>query len=199
MQCPGRPSTPSVLCRLRGLDAVLLDDRICTALEAVQLVYDETRSAAAVREAPLAVEVWDLTRMSFVDVTAVLALGELKEDIRGHCGPQAQFHIVGMAPAARRVATRRPRSLAPGHRRAEHRCGLLKRGARSAGSAGQCVRGCGYREVRHVVGGSCWHGTSMDESCFAICIRSVAGDPQRSLIPRVGHDLAEGVFVFSIP
>ncbi|KAK7907953.1 sulfate permease [Apiospora marii] len=102
-----------------------------TALEAVQLVYDETKSAAtsaapdserswsvataqriqrlrracgggaAVREAPLAVVVWDVTRMSFIDVTAVLALGELKEDIRGHCGPQVQFHIVGMAPAVR--------------------------------------------------------------------------------------------------
>lgn len=100
-----------------------------TSLEAVQLVYDETKSAAAraspdserswsvatarriqrlrraggvaVREAPLAVVVWDLTRMSFVDVTAVLALEELKEDIRGHCGPQVQSRVVGMAPAVR--------------------------------------------------------------------------------------------------
>ncbi|KAK8056189.1 sulfate permease [Apiospora rasikravindrae] len=102
-----------------------------TALEAVQLVYDETAPAAAVssrsdrerswsvataqriqrlrktrggsavREEPLAVVVIDFTMMSFVDVTAVLALGELKEDIRGHCGPRVQFRVVGMTPAVR--------------------------------------------------------------------------------------------------
>ncbi|KAK8088986.1 sulfate permease [Apiospora hydei] len=76
-----------------------------TALEAVQLVYDAAAPAAAASDSerswsePLAVVVLDLTMMSFVDVTAVLALGELKEDIRGHCGPRVQFRVVGMSPA----------------------------------------------------------------------------------------------------
>ncbi|KAK8874235.1 sulfate permease [Apiospora arundinis] len=117
-----------------------------TALEAVQIVYDDDkqrRGAAAssgserswsvataqriqrlrrirgagtgglaVRETPLAVVVWDFTMMSFIDVTAVQALGELKDDIRGHCGPQVQFRIVGMPPSVRERFDRAEWSLA---------------------------------------------------------------------------------------
>lgn len=99
-----------------------------TVLEAVQLVYEdaETRNRADARERswsvaaarrvkrlrrarhvepraapPAAVVVWDLAAVPFIDVTAVLALGELKEDIRRHCGPGVRFRLVGLAPAVR--------------------------------------------------------------------------------------------------
>ena len=39
--------------------------------------------------------------VSFVDVTAVLALGELKQDIRLYSGKEVQFRIVGMSDQVR--------------------------------------------------------------------------------------------------
>lgn len=99
-----------------------------TVLEAVQLVYEDaaTRrggdarerswSVAAARRVerlrrargieprvapPTAIVVWDLAAVSFIDVTVVLALGELKEDIRRHCGPGVRFLLVGLTPAVR--------------------------------------------------------------------------------------------------
>ena len=98
-----------------------------TALEAVQLVFEDTEmrartdarerswSVAATRRVerlrrarhvepraapPSAVVVWDLA-VPFIDVTAVLALNELKEDIRRHCGPGVRFRFVGLVPAVR--------------------------------------------------------------------------------------------------
>lgn len=53
------------------------------------------------KEAPLAVVVWDFTAVSFLDVTAVLALGELKQDVRLHCGREVRFRIVGLSESVR--------------------------------------------------------------------------------------------------
>jgi sodium-independent sulfate anion transporter 11 len=97
-----------------------------SALEAIQLVYDKVTqgttedrerswSVAAERrverlrreqrivlkDIQLTVVVWDFTAVPFVDVTAILALGELKEDIRLHCGKGVQLRIVGMNESVR--------------------------------------------------------------------------------------------------
>ncbi len=53
------------------------------------------------KEVPLSVVVWDFTAVPFVDVTAILALGELKEDIRLHSGKGVQLRIVGMSKSVR--------------------------------------------------------------------------------------------------
>lgn len=50
-----------------------------------------------VKESPLSIVVWDFTCVSFLDVTAVLALGELKQDIRLHCGKEVEFRIIGIS------------------------------------------------------------------------------------------------------
>jgi sodium-independent sulfate anion transporter 11 len=94
-----------------------------TTLEAIQLVYEKvvdrdmtdererSWSVAAERrverlrkkqnivlkEAPLAVVVWDFTMVAFLDVTAILALGEMKEDIRIYSGKGIQFRMVNMS------------------------------------------------------------------------------------------------------
>jgi len=97
-----------------------------SALEAIQLVYDKVSqgsmeerdrswSVAAERrverlrrehqillkDVQLAVVVWDFTAVPFVDVTAILALGELKEDIRLYSGKSVQIRIVGMRESVR--------------------------------------------------------------------------------------------------
>ncbi|KAL2074551.1 hypothetical protein VTL71DRAFT_8329 [Oculimacula yallundae] len=97
-----------------------------SALEAVQLVYekithgnieardrswsvaDEKRverlrkqKRIILRDTPLSVVVWDFTAVPFVDVTAILALGELKEDIRLHSGKGVQLRIVGISKSVR--------------------------------------------------------------------------------------------------
>ena len=53
------------------------------------------------KESPLSVVVWDFTAVSFLDVTAVLSLMELKQDIWIHCGKETQFRIVGLSPSVR--------------------------------------------------------------------------------------------------
>ena len=97
-----------------------------SALEAIQLVYEKVThgvteererswSVAAekrverwrkqqrivLKDIPLSVVVWDFTAVPFVDVTAILALGELKEDIRLHSGKGVQLRIVGMSKSVR--------------------------------------------------------------------------------------------------
>lgn len=97
-----------------------------TATEAIKLVYDKISGYGsndrerswsvaaerrverlrkqynvALKESPLSVVVWDFTSVSFIDVTAVLALGELKQDVRLHCGKEVQFRIVNMSPSVR--------------------------------------------------------------------------------------------------
>lgn len=97
-----------------------------SALEAVQLVYEKVSqgitedrerswSVAAekrverlrkqqrivLKDIPLSVVVWDFTAVPFVDVTAILALGELKEDIRLHSGKGVQLRILGMSKSVR--------------------------------------------------------------------------------------------------
>ncbi|KAH8597691.1 sulfate permease [Bisporella sp. PMI_857] len=94
-----------------------------TALEAIQLIYEKvvdhmissprerSWSVASerrvdrlrrehnviLRDTPLSIVVWDFTKVSFVDVTAILALGELKQDIRLYAGKEVQFRIVGLS------------------------------------------------------------------------------------------------------
>jgi sodium-independent sulfate anion transporter 11 len=53
------------------------------------------------KDVQLAVVVWDFTAVPFVDVTAILALGELKEDIRLYSGKSVQIRIVGMRESVR--------------------------------------------------------------------------------------------------
>ncbi|KAH6720168.1 sulfate permease [Leptodontidium sp. MPI-SDFR-AT-0119] len=97
-----------------------------SALEAIQLVYEKVThgvteererswSVAAeqrverlrkqqrvvLKDIPLSVVVWDFSAVPFVDVTAILALGELKEDIRLHSGKGVQLRIVGMSKSVR--------------------------------------------------------------------------------------------------
>ena len=98
-----------------------------TVLESIKLVYDKIigrhpaedrerswsvsaerrverlrkRYNIVLKETPLAIVVWDFTMVSFTDVTAVLALGEMKQDIRIHAGPDVQFRIVGLADSVR--------------------------------------------------------------------------------------------------
>jgi sodium-independent sulfate anion transporter 11 len=98
-----------------------------TALEAIKLVYDKVASEhvaadrerswsvaferrverlrkqhnIVMKETPLAIVVWDFNMVSFVDVTAILALGEMKQDIRIHSGKAVQFRIVGMCRSVR--------------------------------------------------------------------------------------------------
>jgi len=97
------------------------------ALEAIKLVYDKVAdhliteererswSVASdrrverlrkeqnivLKDTPLSVVVWDFTMVSFIDMTAILALGELKQDIRLYAGKEVQFHIVGMSRSVR--------------------------------------------------------------------------------------------------
>ncbi len=97
-----------------------------TMLEAIQLVYEKVdhividererswsvapekrierlrkQHGIILKEAPLSVVVWDLSKVSFVDVTAILALAEMKEDIRVYSGKGVQFRIVGMSRRVR--------------------------------------------------------------------------------------------------
>jgi sodium-independent sulfate anion transporter 11 len=97
------------------------------ALDAIQLVYervsdrhsrhDPERSwsvaselrverlrreqGIVLKETPLSVVVWDFTMVPFIDVTAILALGELKEDIRLYAGKDISFRMVGMSESVR--------------------------------------------------------------------------------------------------
>ncbi|KAF3016169.1 hypothetical protein E8E14_009754 [Neopestalotiopsis sp. 37M] len=96
-------------------------------VEAIQLVYDKLPDATVfrsrerswsvaaerrvervrrerhitLRDVPLSVVVFDFTMTSWIDTTGVLALGELKADIRLHCGKEVQFRMVGMSPGVR--------------------------------------------------------------------------------------------------
>jgi sodium-independent sulfate anion transporter 11 len=95
-------------------------------LEAIKLVYEKVSTRIAedrerswsvagerrverlrkqrniiLKEVPLSIVVWDFTAVPFIDVTAILALGELKEDIRLHSGSGVQFRIVGMSSNVR--------------------------------------------------------------------------------------------------
>ncbi|CZS95826.1 related to sulfate permease SutB [Rhynchosporium graminicola] len=97
-----------------------------SALEAIQLVYEKVShgivrnrerswSVAAeklverrrkqqnitLRDVPLSIVIWDFTAVPFVDVTAILALGELKEDIRLHSGKDLQLRFVGISKTVR--------------------------------------------------------------------------------------------------
>jgi len=53
------------------------------------------------KDTPLSAVVWDFTMVPFIDVTAILALGELKEDIRYYSGKGVQFRMVGMSRRVR--------------------------------------------------------------------------------------------------
>ncbi|CZT50546.1 related to sulfate permease SutB [Rhynchosporium secalis] len=97
-----------------------------SALEAIELVYEKAShgivrnrerswSVAAekrverlrkqqnitLRDVPLSIVIWDFTSVPFVDVTAILALGELKEDIRLHSGKDVQLRFVGISKTVR--------------------------------------------------------------------------------------------------
>lgn len=97
-------------------------------VEAVQLIYDKlpdsivfrsrerSWSVAAerrverlrkagnitLRDSPLSVVILDFTMVSWIDTTGVLALGELKADIRLHCGKEVQYRFVGMNQSVRK-------------------------------------------------------------------------------------------------
>ncbi|CAL3964931.1 unnamed protein product [Diplocarpon coronariae] len=64
-------------------------------------VLDAIQLRVVLKDVPLSVVVWDFTAVPFVDVTAILALGELREDIRLHGGKRVQLRIVGMTRAVR--------------------------------------------------------------------------------------------------
>ncbi|KAI0125639.1 sulfate permease [Xylariales sp. AK1849] len=53
------------------------------------------------KDCPLSVVVFDLRAVSWIDTTGVLAIGELKEDIRLHSGIEVQFRFVGMNESVR--------------------------------------------------------------------------------------------------
>lgn len=53
------------------------------------------------KNVPLSAVVWDFTAVPFIDVTAILALGEMKQDIRLHCGKEVQFRMFGMSDSVR--------------------------------------------------------------------------------------------------
>jgi sodium-independent sulfate anion transporter 11 len=99
-----------------------------TILEAIQLVYppvearqitddDSERSWSVAgarrlerlraqrrlppKETSLAVVVWDFSMVPFVDMTGIMALGELKDDIRMHANPNVQIRMVGMSDRVR--------------------------------------------------------------------------------------------------
>ncbi|KAH9884689.1 sulfate transporter 4.1 [Xylariomycetidae sp. FL2044] len=97
------------------------------ALEAIQLVYPSVANAhyradserswsvaaerrlerlrrqrgIVLRDMPLAVVVWDLTMVPFIDVTGLTALGELKDDVHRQLGGSVQIRLVGLTPAVR--------------------------------------------------------------------------------------------------
>ncbi|KAG9244236.1 sulfate permease [Calycina marina] len=48
------------------------------------------------RDSHLAVVVLDFTKVSYIDMTAILALSELKQDIRLYSGAEVQFRFVGL-------------------------------------------------------------------------------------------------------
>jgi sodium-independent sulfate anion transporter 11 len=99
-----------------------------TILEAIQLVYppveacqitddDSERSWSVAgarrlerlraqrrlrpKETCLAVVVWDFSMVPFVDMTGIMALGELKDEIRMHANPNVQIRMVGMSDRVR--------------------------------------------------------------------------------------------------
>lgn len=49
------------------------------------------------KDTPLSIVVWDFSTVPFIDVTAIMALHEMKEDIRQYSGSGVQFRIVGMS------------------------------------------------------------------------------------------------------
>jgi sodium-independent sulfate anion transporter 11 len=53
------------------------------------------------RDTPLSVVIFDFTMVSFIDTTGVLALAELKEDIRLYAGKEVQFRLVGLNDSVR--------------------------------------------------------------------------------------------------
>lgn len=97
-----------------------------TALEGISLVYPTAQTARAddserswsvasqrrlerlrrqhnvvLKDAALRVVVWDFSLAPWTDVTGILALAELKDDIRRQLGRDVQIRIVGMTPAVR--------------------------------------------------------------------------------------------------
>jgi len=94
-----------------------------TSLEGIQLVYEKLSSLHHVdprnrswsvglenkvkrlrkernivpRDAHLAIVVLDFTKVSFIDVTAILALGELEQDVRLYSGKEVQFRFFGLS------------------------------------------------------------------------------------------------------
>ncbi|KAH7039760.1 sulfate permease [Microdochium trichocladiopsis] len=99
-----------------------------TALEGIQLVYPAVRPSSSAQNAEriwtvaaerrlerlralrgvvlkdtaLAVVVWDLTRVSWIDTTGIIALGELKDDIHRQLGKYVQIRMVGVNEKVRR-------------------------------------------------------------------------------------------------
>ncbi|ORY65761.1 sulfate permease [Pseudomassariella vexata] len=98
-----------------------------TALQDIQLVYEKAgrheiveererswsvaseqrieklrkQQSITIKDVPLSTVVWDFTMVPFIDMTGILALGELKEDIRLYSGKGVQFRIVGMKASVR--------------------------------------------------------------------------------------------------
>jgi solute carrier family 26 (sodium-independent sulfate anion transporter), member 11 len=70
-----------------------------TAERAVERARRER--GVALRAVPLDVVILDCTAVSWIDVTGVLALGELKDDVRRHCGAAVQFRFVGLNAGVR--------------------------------------------------------------------------------------------------
>lgn len=59
------------------------------------------RQKITIKGIPLAIIVWDFTKVPFIDVTAILALDEMKQDIRTYAGSGVQFRIFGMSKSIR--------------------------------------------------------------------------------------------------
>ncbi|KAH8676105.1 sulfate permease [Xylariales sp. PMI_506] len=53
------------------------------------------------KDSPLSVVIFDFSRVTWIDTTGVLALAELKEDVRLHCGHEVQFRFVAVNRSCR--------------------------------------------------------------------------------------------------
>lgn len=78
------------------------DDQMWTVSAERRLTRLRAQHDIVPKTTPLALVIWDMTRVSWIDTTGIVALGELKDDIHRQLGGYVQVRMVGLNAKVRR-------------------------------------------------------------------------------------------------
>lgn len=78
------------------------DDQMWTVSAERRLTRLRAQHDIVPKTTPLALVIWDMTRVSWIDTTGIIALGELKDDIHRQLGGYVQVRMVGLNAKVRR-------------------------------------------------------------------------------------------------